>query len=63
MHIVFFYRVFICFLSPFLSVDLVPADTAAADYDYAPDDQRLVDPAFAAEQPGKQTPMTHAFVT
>jgi len=48
---------------PSLSVDLVPADTAAADFDYVPDDQQLVDPAFAAEQPGKQTPLTHAFVT
>jgi hypothetical protein len=48
---------------PFLSVDLVPADTAAADFDYLPDDQQLVDPSFAAEQPGKQTPLTHAFVT
>ena len=48
---------------PSLSVDLVPADTAAADFDYVPDDQQLVDPSFAAEQPGKQTPLTHAFVT
>ena len=47
---------------PSLSVDLVPADTAAADFDYVPVDQ-LVDPSFVAEQPGKQTPLTHAFVT
>ena len=48
---------------PSLPIDLVPADTAAADFDYVPADQQLVDPAFAAEQPGKQTPLTHAFVT
>ena len=48
---------------PSLSVALVPADTTAADYDNVPTDQQLVDPSFAAEQPGKQTPLTHAFVT
>ena len=41
----------------------MPADAAATDFDYVPADQLLVDPAFAAEQPGKQTPLTHAFVT
>ena len=48
---------------PSLPVDLVPADTAAADFDYVPADQQLADSTFAAEQPGKQTPLTHAFVT
>ena len=46
-----------------LSLDLVPADAATTEYDYVPDDQPSDDPAFAAEQPGKQTPLTHAFVT
>ena len=63
MHIVCFAVCLFVFLSSFLSVDLVPADTAAADFDYIPDDQQIVDPAFVAEQPGKQTPLTHAFVT
>ena len=48
---------------PYSPIDLVPADAAASDYDFVPDDQQLVDPSFAAEQPGKQTPLTHAFVT
>ena len=48
---------------PYSPIDLVPADAAAADYDYVPADQPLEDPTFAAEQPGKQTPLTHAFVT
>ena len=48
---------------PSLPIDLVPADAAAADFDYVPADQLPVDPSFATEQPGKQTPLTHAFVT
>ena len=39
------------------------ANAAAIDYDYVPDDQPSDDPAFAAEQPGKQTPLTHAYIT
>ena len=42
-----------------LSVDLVPADTAAAaDLVYIPGD-----PSFAAKQPGKQNPLEHAYIT
>ena len=48
---------------PSLPIDLVPADAAASDFDYVPADQPSVDPTLAAEQPGKQTPLTHAFVT
>ena len=63
MHIVCFTVYLFVSSPPSLSVDLVPAVTAAADYDYVPADQQIVDPAFVAEQPGKQTPLTHAFVT
>ena len=48
---------------PSLPIDLVPADAAATDYDYVPADQQLVDPSFAAEQPGKQTPLDACLVT
>ena len=49
---------------PSLSLDLVPADADAPECDYAPEfDQPSDDPAFAAEQPGKQTPLTHAYIT
>jgi hypothetical protein len=45
-----------CFFSPFYPID--SETDAAAVIDYVPDD-----PTFAAEQPGKQTPLTHAYIT
>ena len=63
MHVVCFTVYLFVSSPPSLSVDLVPTDAAASDFDYVPADQQLVDSPFAAEQPGKQTPLTHAFVT
>jgi hypothetical protein len=45
-----------CFFPLFLPI--APETDAAQETDYAAED-----PAFAAEQPGKQTPLTHAYIT
>ena len=48
---------YLLFLPPLFSpVD--PETDAAAEYDYAPDDQPL-----SAELPGKQNPLDHSYIT
>ena len=47
---------------PSLPID---AETAAdaAEYDYAPNEQPSDDQPLSAELPGKQPPLTHAYIT
>ena len=53
MHL---FALYLLFLPPYFS--LVDSKTdAAQETDYIPDD-----PSFSAEQPGKQTPLTHAYI-
>ena len=44
---------------------LIDVETAAdaADFDYTPDEQSSDDQPLSAELPGKQPPLTHAYIT
>ena len=47
---------------PSLPID-VETDAVAAESDYTPDEQPTGDQPLSAELPGKQTPLTHAYIT
>ena len=57
------FAVYLLFLPPpSLSID-AETDADAVDYDYAPDEQPSDDQTPSAELPGKQPPLTHAYIT
>ena len=47
---------------PSVSID-VETDVDAPEFDYTPDEQPTDDQPLSAELPGKQTPLTHAYIT
>ena len=56
MRCVALFALYLLFLAPLFSpVD--SATDAAAEYDYAPDNQ-----SFSAELPGKQNPLDHSYI-